>query len=148
MFDFVKYLFFSWFSDIKWNFIAQPTGQLGWVINAQSLFIELKLINIHLGMAQMNSSVKQFLIVFCLLKFFVTQLFDNLKGIFLLHSYIKFSKCSSIEELRQLRINLRKIWFFRAKRKYSRRNQLPFQFWRIRLERWLLGLVIASQGEI
>ena len=110
----LSYLFFSWFSDIKWNLNAQPTGQLGWVINAQSLFIELQLINLHLGMAQMNTSVIKFLIDFCLLKFFATQLFDNLKGNVLLHSYIKFI------------INLKKKRFFRAKRKYSGRNQLYF----------------------
>jgi hypothetical protein len=62
------------------KFYCAANRTVGLSYNAQSLFIELKLINIHLGMAQMNTSVIQFLIVFCLLNFFVTQLFDNLKG--------------------------------------------------------------------
>ena len=92
----LSYLFFSWFSDIKWNLNAQPTGQLGWVINAQSLFIELQLINLHLGMAQMNTSVIKFLIDFCLLKFFATQLFDNLKGNVLLRKRIRISNLVNV----------------------------------------------------
>ena len=44
----------------------------------------------------MNTSVIQFLIVFGLLKFFVTQLFDNLKGNVLLRKRIRISNLVNV----------------------------------------------------